>query len=423
MLIDFVFEYSESIAMKRGYFTAAALLLGIVFGIFLASYDGPIRSILSLVTSSRTDAKAADSREQEGKKEGKEGLIPMAEAQIASGNFSVIPVGPGALSQRLSAPAVTTPDPDRIARVAAKVIGTVSEIRKRLGEEVRQGDVIAMIDSREVAEAKSAFLAASVNFRLQADLFQREKKLFEQKINAEQQFLRVRATYTEAKLQLDLARQKLAALDLSEAEVNNLENQDISRLQRKEIRAPISGRIIERRVDLGAPVGGEGQEKELFVIADLGSVWADLSVPLSELDKIKEGLPVASSQALAKPDGTIVFVSPVLNQETRSARVIAAFDNAKGGLRPGTYMTATILLTTKPVALLIPNTALQSISSEQVVFVKGPEGFAKREVAIGESDDENTQITFGLEPGEFVATTNTFALKAELGKSEAEHAH
>jgi cobalt-zinc-cadmium efflux system membrane fusion protein len=409
--------------MKRGYSLAATMFAGILIGLYLASSNGTVRSVIASISpalASTAPEKPGGHAEEE---KGSEGVVKLADAQVDAGKFNIKASGPGEITRRLLAPAVVTPDPDRVARVAAKVVGTIAEMRKRLGEEVRKGDVIAIIDSREVAEAKSAYLAASVNYALQSDLFQREKRLFDQKISAEQQFLRVRATTTESKLQLDLARQKLAALDLSDAEVDTLQKQPVAELRRKEIRAPISGRIIERRVDLGAPVGGEGQEKELYVIADLGRVWADLSVPTNELEHIREGQAVKSSQAEEKPDGTIVFVSPILNQDTRSARVVAAFANPKGLLRPGTYLTARVIMNVKSVALIVPKTTLQTVEGQQVVFVRTSEGFEKREVALGDSDEDYVEIAFGLDAGENIATTNTFTLKADLGKSEAEHSH
>ncbi|MDH7798733.1 MULTISPECIES: efflux RND transporter periplasmic adaptor subunit [unclassified Beijerinckia] len=409
--------------MTRNTILAATLFAGILMGALAASKIEPVRNALTAIgLLSDAPAQAQTPQEAHGH-EDKEGAIVLSDAQVEAGQFTVAPAAAGELYRRLTAPAVVTPDPDKIARVAAKVVGTVAEMRKKLGDVVRAGEIIAIIDSREVAEAKSAFLAATVTYELQTDLFQREKRLYDQKISAEQQFLRVRATTTESRLQLELARQKLAALDLTTDEVNALAKQPVEALRRKEIRAPIDGRIIERRVDVGAPVNGEGQEKELYVIADLSGVWADLSVPTADLTHVHEGDKVTAATDAGPIEGKIVFVSPILNQETRSARVIAAFDNTSAKLRPGTYLTAKIIIDAKPVELKVPKSALQTIGSEQVVFVRTKEGFAKREVALGDSDDDSSQIVFGLDPGEEIATKNTFTLKADLGKSEAEHAH
>ena len=157
-------------------------------------------------------------------------LIRLTQAQIATAKIETAKVGPGALARRIIVPATIKPDPDQLARVAAKVSGVVAEMRKRLNAEVARNETIAVIDSREVADAKSEYLAAAVNFDLQTQLFQREKRLFERGITAEVLFLRAKATYTEAKLRADLARQKLAALDLSETEITALSSQSIDQL-------------------------------------------------------------------------------------------------------------------------------------------------------------------------------------------------
>ena len=316
------------------------------------------------------------------------------------------------------------PDSNRIARVAAKVVGTVAQLNKQLGDTVAKDEVVAVLDSREVAEAKSEYLAAQVNFELQKTLFERAQPLYQAKVTPENQYLRTKTTFTEAQLRVELARHKLSALNVSEREIAQLSRQTTG-LQRYEIRSPIDGRVVERLVNLGAPVGGEGQAKELYVVADLSSVWIELSVPTADLPTIMEGQPVAISAGEngKSSEGRIVFISPMLNQETRSARVIASVDNKDLTWRPGSYVTAQVLVEKQPINLALPRAALQTIGGEQVVFVRTAEGFEKREVVPGKADEHVVEVVFGLDPGEVVAVNNSFVLKAELGKAEAEHQH
>ena len=121
--------------------------------------------------------------------EGPQGVIKITLEQIGAAKIETEPAGPGVLARRLVVPGTIAPDSNRIARVAAKVIGTVAVLNKRLGDHVAQGEVIAILESREVADAKSEYLAGQVNFQLQKTLFEREQTLFEKKISAEQQFL------------------------------------------------------------------------------------------------------------------------------------------------------------------------------------------------------------------------------------------
>lgn len=355
--------------------------------------------------------------------EGQEGVVKISPERISAAQIELSPVREGVLARRLTVPGVITPDSNRIVRTAAKVVGTVAQLNKQLGDTVAMDEVVAVLDSREVAEAKSEFLAAQANFELQKTLFERTQSLYRDKITPENQFLRTKTTFTEAQLRFDLARQKLSALNIAEREIAQLSRQTTS-LQRYEIRSPIEGRIVERLVNLGAPVGGEGQAKEIYVVADLSSVWIELSVPTGDLSTIKEGQSVTMATASGQAsEGKIVFISPLLNQETRSARVIAAVNNKDFAWRPGSYVTAQIVVAQEPVRLLLPRAALQTINGEQIVFVRTGEGFEKREVGLGKGDDQAVEVLSGLHAGEIVAFGNSFVLKAELGKAEAEHAH
>lgn len=377
----------------------------------------------------------------EGEKEGPEGVVLMSPERVVTAGITVAPAAGGPLARRLTVPGIIAMDADRVGHVAARVIGTVAELTKRLGDQVAKGETVAILDSREVAEAKSELLASLVNQELQSTLFEREQSLWDKKISAEQQYLRARSTFSEAALKVDLARQKLTALGVSDREVAGVrrEAKPIRQmasaegpglppalgLQRYELRSPIAGRVVERRVDLGVPVGGEGQEKEIYVIADLSSVWIELAVPTADLAQVREGQHVLVTAGADGPkaEARITFISPMLNQDTRSARVIASMENKDLAWRPGSFATAQITVEETPVDLRLPRAALQTIKGEQVVFVRTKQGFEKRDVVLGKQDDTAVEVVFGLDPGEEVAVANSFVLKAELGKAEAEHAH
>ena len=375
-----------------------------------------------------------------GEKEGPEGVVVMTPERVATAGITVAPAAGGSLARKLTVPAVIAMEADRVGRVAARVIGTVAELNKRLGDQVAKGETVAVLDSREVAEAKSELLASLVNQDLQSTLFEREQSLWDKKISAEQQYLKARSTFSEATLRVDLARQKLTALGVSDREVASVRREvkpfrqvasgegELPKsldMQRYELHAPIGGRVVERRVDLGAPVGGEGQEKEVYVIADLSSVWVELAVSTADLAQVREGQQVLISAGTDGPktDARITFISPMLNQDTRSARVIATMDNKGLMWRPGSFATAQVIIEEIPVDIRLPRTALQTLKGEQIVFVRTKQGFEKRDVVLGKQDDSSVEVVFGIDPGEEVAVTNSFVLKAELGKAEAEHAH
>lgn len=426
--------------MRRFMLVLPALFVGMALATFAPQavqnalvFAGFMQEQAAVATANKASASAVGApghahREDEEKPEG---LIEMSSAQIEAAQITVSPAQNGVLSRRLTVPGVVMADSDRLARVPAKVIGTVTKMRKRLGDPVVKGEVVAVLDSREIADAKSEYLTASVNFDLQKTMFERAQILWDKRISPEQQYLQARATFSEAELRLDLARQKLSALGLDANAVAVSAKQEGSKgsassLRTYEVRAPISGRVVERKTDVGASVGREGDPSELYTVADLSTVWVEIAVPTVDLEPIRDGQRVIITKGRdtgKQSEGRIVFISPILNQETRSARVIAAVDNADLFWRPGSYVTAQITVDEQPVEVRLPRTAIQTIDGEQTVFVRTDGGFEKRVVVPGKEDDQAVEVVFGLLPGDQVAVANTFLLKAELGKAEAEHAH
>lgn len=351
----------------------------------------------------------------------REGLIRLSTEQIAALRIEVAPAGPGNLLRTVRVPGNVTMDSDRIGHVPAKVIGTVVELRKRLGDVVQKGEVVAYLESREVADAKSEFLTAGANLELQTTLFERERSLFEKKISAEQQFLRAENAFSLSKLRHDLARQKLSALDVDEAEIAELPKQPVANLRRYALRSPIAGRVIERRVDLGAPVGGDQQEKEIYVVADLSSVWVELVASAPDLALLKEGDGITiEDSSRAKATGKTIFISPMVSKETRMTRVIVSLDNTDGRWRPGSFVSASIPVDRRSVPLLLPRSSIQTVDGKLTAFVQVPEGFEARAVQAGAMTEDAVEVTGGLKSGEVVAVLNTFVLKSDLGKAKAD---
>jgi membrane fusion protein, heavy metal efflux system len=180
----------------------------------------------------------------------------MLAEQIEAQEIEVAAVGKGVLARVLTVPGTITLDPSRVARVPGRVEGTVTQMRKRLGDPVTPGEVVAVLDSREVADAKSEYLTAQVAVDLQRTIFERHKALWAQKSNAELQYLQAKESFLEANLRLGLARQKLVALNLDPDEVVKAAKQEsgpntsVSTLREYTIRSLIGGRVIDRKVDV-----------------------------------------------------------------------------------------------------------------------------------------------------------------------------
>ena len=362
----------------------------------------------------KTDAHGA------GEEHAEEGKIAMTAEQVAAAGIQLATVGSGVLTSHVGVPGVVAASQDRLARVTARVPGTVAEVRKTLGDAVVHGDVLAVIESREIADAKGEFLAATRTLALAETTLSREARLWKQRISAEQDFLQARSTAEEGRIRLDLSRQRLSTLGLSDAEVAGLPRQPVASLRRLEIRAPIDGQVTARAAVLGAAVASDA---ELFSVADLSTLWVEMAIPPHDLPMARKGQVIAVTGDGAKGEGRIVFLSPLLDPETRSARAVAEVPNVDGHWRPGAFVSANLATAGQPVDIMVSRDALQEVEKEQVVFVRTPDGFEKREIALGREGTDAVEVIFGLDAGAEIAVAGSFALKAELGKSEAEHGH
>jgi membrane fusion protein, heavy metal efflux system len=349
-------------------------------------------------------------------------IIRLTADQIETAGIELAPVQDGKLVTRILAPGTIVPHADRIARVSVKLSATVAELRKKLGDRVAKEEVMAVLESREVASAKSEYLAARLTSELAKDLYDRDKDLWDRRVTSEQLLLRSRNAVAQARMNLDIARQKLFAIGLTDKEIAALPEQPEIALRRQEVRAPMAGRVVDRKVDLGAAVGRDNLETELFTIADLDRVWVDLAVSPTDLPLVGEGqtVTVAAHGLAYRAVGRIVFISPMLDREAHSARVVAEIANADGNWRPGSLVHATIEVGEHAAPVAVPTSAVQTIGKSQVVFVRTADGFERRAVTVGHSDDRISEIVAGLEAGETIAVTNTFALKAEFLKSLVE---
>jgi cobalt-zinc-cadmium efflux system membrane fusion protein len=348
--------------------------------------------------------------------------IRLTDDQIEMAGIELAPVQDGTLVRQIVVPGTIVPHADRIARVSVKLSGTVAELRKKLGDQVGRGEVIAVLESREVANAKSEYLAARLTSDLQQNISQRDQALWDRGVVAEQVVLRSQGAAAQAKVSLDIARQRLLALGVTDDELAALPGAPENSQRRQEIRAPISGRVVDRKVDIGAVVGRDNLETELFTVADLDRVWVELAVGPSDLPIVAEGrtVSIAAHGLSRRAIGKIVFISPMLDRDTHSARVVAEIANPDGNWRPGSLVHAAIAVEERAVALAVPASALQTIDGTRIVFVRTSSGFDRRRVKVGDGDDRLFEVLSGIQSGETIAVTNTFALKAELMKSFAE---
>ena len=198
--------------------------------------------------------------------------------------------------------------------------------------------------------------------------------------------------------------------------------QNNQNLQSFSLYPSISGTVIKRHATLGETVR---EDDVIFIVADLSEVWAELAVYKQDVDKVSIGqTAVLSIASHMKPiEGEVIFFSPITEEKTQSRLARIRIKNPDPHFSPGAFVSGRIVTQTYEVPLVIDSSAIQRIEGKDTVFVREGETFEARSVVLGRSDERGTEILSGLTLGDRYAAGNTFVLKADLGKSEAEHEH
>jgi cobalt-zinc-cadmium efflux system membrane fusion protein len=189
-----------------------------------------------------------------------------------------------------------------------------------------------------------------------------------------------------------------------------------------ELRAQLAGTVIEKRVTPGEFVS---TDRELYQIADLGSVWVDLDAYRRDFARLRVGQPVRIDAGDGSPPGetTLAYLSPIgsLNTQTMLARAVLA--NPDRSWRPGLFVTAEVEVGASPVPVAVAVEAIQRVRDWDVVFIAAENVFEAQPVELGRRDGAHVEIVSGLAAGQRYAAAGSFVLKAEAGKSGASHDH
>lgn len=341
-------------------------------------------------------------------------FIAMDEDEAIAHGVDITVSGPGVMIFELLARGKVILHPDRIAHILPKIAGVAKEIRKNKGDPVEAGEVIAVLESREMAETKALYLAAKEREKLAKTHYTREEYLRSKNVSSEQEFLDAEEGWQEAKIALQLAQQKLYALGLGDDDMEQ------THLRFYEIRSPITGTVIDRDITFGEYVG---ETTPIYTIADLDKVWVELGVYPKDLSKIKEKqtATVFVTDLGQSQEGKVIYVSPIIDDETITASVLIELDNKDRTWKPGTFVMAKILTDQVPVALIVDKKSIQMIDGEPIMFIRTNEGFEKQAVQLGKSNENSVEVIAGLAPGTKYAASGTFILKADLGKNSVEH--
>lgn len=379
---------------RRNQMTIAgvAVLLVASIAFFLVQPDDPVQQEASAEQGEEGDHAA-------------EGGVEIAPAAIRTANIAVEPIRAGGLGSEIIAQATVTPSPTGEAIVTALASGAVTRLYKRLGDPVRAGEALAIVRSREAAQIAAERAAAEAREVLAQRNLARERQLYEQNVTA-------RADYEQAQ-----AEAAVAAAEARRAQVAARAANVTGDGSGSVVASPISGRVTAENVSLGAFVQ---PETELFRVADPSRIQVEAAVGPTDAQRLARGdRAIVELPDGRKIEGRVRAVTPGLDGETRSATAVI---DVPGSLQPGLPVRVRLLPSIGEVsdAIVIPEDALQTLEGRDVVFVRTAQGFRAANVTVGQRSAGRVEITAGLKPGQMIATTNAFLLKAELGKGAGE---
>ena len=342
-----------------------------------------------------------------------EARVAMSDAQLKQNGVSLLTAGPARIDHTLQMIGEIRLNEDRIAHVVPLLTGVVLASSANAGDRVRKGQLLAVISSQVLADQRSELLAAQKRLALTRTTYAREKMLWEEKISAEQDYLQAKNAMQEAEIAVQNARQKLASLGGAGSGGN---------LTRYEIRSPIDGVVVEKHLSLGEAVQGDAK---IFVIADLSTVWAEMTVAAKDLNAVRIGqtASIKATAFTAETSGKVSYVGALVGEQTRAAKARVVLPNPQGTWRPGIQVNVELVAGTVDVPVAVTATALQKVRGWIVVFGRYGEYLEARPLELGRSDGKFVEVVNGLNAGEVYAAANSFLIKADLEKSGASHDH
>lgn len=361
--------------------------------------------------SAHVEEKPAGSKIDAGHAEEKR--LKLSEEEIQTAGIKVAELQQQDINEQIMVTATIQANQNKLAHVSPRVPGKVINVYSNLGDRVKQGQTLALIDSIEVGEAQSSYAQAESEYALARANFERVEKLYADQIIPQKEFLRVRAEFEKAKAVLRAASEKRKMLGVAGLSPGATAGASVY-----PIVAPFSGTIIEKDAVLGELAQ---PDKFLFSIADLATVWIEANLFEQDLGKVKTGAEALVTVAAYPTEtfkGRVTYISSTMDKETRTVKARVEVPNPDGRLKLDMFATAAISTPTMSKALLLPDEAVVLVQGQPTAFVEEQGGFEPRAVELGEKLRGRTILKAGVKVGEKLVVSGAYALKARLLKSQ-----
>jgi len=346
-----------------------------------------------------------------------EARVEMSDATMQNSGIELATAGPAVIRSQITLPGEIIFNEHNIVHVVPRLPGMVVSIERHHGQKVKKGEVLAVIESAMLADLRSQYLLALRRQALAQTIYDREEQLWQEKITARQDYLTAQQQREEARITTKLAAERLLALGVQPESGLSGKN-----LARYEIRSPISGVVIDKAIVTGEAVK---EDKTIFIIADISTIWAAVRIFPGNLHQVHIGQRAvirANAYDLTR-EGEVIYVTTLLDEQTRTAVARVQLDNQDEQWRPGMFVKADLLTEAVEVPVAVSLEGVQTMGDQPVVFGRYGEYFEIRPLKLGRSDDQMAEVIDGLSAGEDYAASNSFVIKSELGKAGAAHEH
>lgn len=309
-------------------------------------------------------------------------------------------------------------DEQRVTRIGATVTGRVTELTAMLGQQVKVGDTLAVLNSTELGAAQLAYMKARAQAQLNERNVERAQQLFAADVIGSAELQRRESELSISRAEMRAAADQLRVLGVSSKSLEKLTSTGAINSVSPVV-ATMAGTVVERLVAQGQVV----QPSEvMFTVADLSRVWVEAEVPEQQAAAVSPGqtiqveIPALGQQLTAK----LIFIADTVNPTTRTIMVRSELDNSDRSLKPA--MLATVLIQGRPTArLVVPDTAIVRENNKDYLFVEvGPQQFKLTEVALGPAIGTMRPVLGGVAEGTKVVTEGAFHLNNERKRKELE---
>jgi len=335
----------------------------------------------------------------------------------------------------LTAPAKVVVPPAHEYLVTASQSGLITKLNASIGDHVKQGEVLAELNSPDLLSLQRQYLKAESELQLGFLTYQRDKKLFEEGVISERRWQETRSQYNAFASEANEHRQLLEIAGMSDEEINRLKN-TLRLSSRLNVLSPISGTVMDRmgtagsRVDMLAP---------LYRLANLDELWLEINIPQERADQVKVGdrvvvehsgeeSPFSAEQTNKQSEefspevtATISLISQNVNPENQTVLARAIIDSKQPLIRPGQRINIQIIQAAAKPAFKVPDTAIAQNQGKSYIFIRNQDGFRVTPVRVIGKEGEESVISGELTGSEEISVKGAVALKATwlgLGSGE-----